>query len=98
LIPEEHSTALTSRRTFLQSCAAILLAQPAAGHLVGVPSFVDGDPAEILSLDQDWLFGGRWIRAVAQPAFNDSPFARITLPHSVASLSWKNWHPDACAA
>ena len=37
-IPEEHSTAPTSRRTFLQGCAAILLAQPAAegpGRIVG---------------------------------------------------------------
>jgi beta-galactosidase len=32
---------------------------------------------------------------MAQTAFDDGAFARITLPHSVTSLSWKNWHPDA---
>jgi beta-galactosidase len=95
LTPEESSPSI-SRRTFLEGCAAVLLAQPAVGHLRGAPLFADGDPAgSILTLDRDWLFGGKWTPEMAQPAFNDSAFASVTLPHSVTALSWKNWHPDA---
>lgn len=50
---------------------------------------------KIIPLDQDWLFGGKWNPAAAQPNFDDSSFAHVTLPHSVTPLSWKNWHPDA---
>jgi beta-galactosidase len=94
LIPEEYSVVPTSRRTFLQGCAAILLAQPAADKFAGAPLLASCGRADVLSLDQDWFFGGRWTPAMAQPTFDDSSFARITLPHSVTSLSWKNWHPE----
>jgi beta-galactosidase len=58
-------------------------------------SLRDTPDEKVFSLDPDWLFGGRWSPAAAQPAFDDSAFARITLPHTVAPLSWKNWQPDA---
>ena len=28
-----------------------------------------------------------------QPGFNDSAFSHVTLPHTVAKLSWQNWDP-----
>ena len=46
-----------------------------------------------LSLDRDWLFGGKLTDASLQPGFNDAAFARITLPHCVANLSWQKWDP-----
>jgi len=44
-----------------------------------------------LSLDRDWLFGGKFTEAAAQPDFADATFARVTVPHCVNQLSWQNW-------
>src|ERR1017187_1063829 len=46
-------------------------------------------------LDQDWLFGGKFSAAALAPSFDDAAFARITLPHCVARLSWQKWDPAA---
>ncbi len=86
--------ASVSRRNFLQGCAAILVTPPVGGHFANAALLPTGAAQKIISLDQDWLFGGKWIPAAAQPNFDDSSFARITLPHSVTPLSWKNWSPD----
>ena len=85
-----------SRRTFLQACAATLLVEPAKGHLASASRFLGSETAtDVLSLDHDWLFGGKWVPAAAHPDFDDTSFVRVTLPHSVSPLSWKNWQPDA---
>jgi beta-galactosidase len=44
-------------------------------------------------LDNDWLFGGKLDPAAVAPAFDDSAFAKVTLPHCVAPLSWRGWQP-----
>jgi beta-galactosidase len=90
LVAETSPPTDLSRRHFLQGCAATLLAASAAGTPV---SHASGE--RILSLDQDWLFGGKWKASAAQPDFDDSAFPRVTLPHTVTPLSWKNWQPDA---
>jgi beta-galactosidase len=46
-----------------------------------------------LSLDQDWLFGGRFDPTKITTA--DSEFSEITLPHCVAKLSWQEWDPTS---
>jgi beta-galactosidase len=48
-------------------------------------------------LGRDWLFGGKFSPAAQEPAFDDSGFAKVTLPHCVAKLSWQNWEPAAWA-
>jgi beta-galactosidase len=53
-----------------------------------------GGPARhMLSLDQDWLFGGKLSAAALEPGLDDTAFSRITLPHCVAPLSWQKWDP-----
>ena len=47
----------------------------------------------------DLNFGGGWLFGVASegsslPGFDDSAFATVTLPHTVAPLSWRNWDPS----
>jgi beta-galactosidase len=46
-------------------------------------------------LDRDWLFGGKFAPDAVVPQFNDAAFARVSIPHSVARLSWQNWDPAA---
>jgi beta-galactosidase len=45
-----------------------------------------------LPVYQVWLFGGA-VGDDAKPPFDDKAFAKITLPHSVAKLSWQDWDP-----
>ncbi|HEV2247508.1 MAG TPA: glycoside hydrolase family 2 TIM barrel-domain containing protein [Terriglobia bacterium] len=88
-----------SRRDFVRSCSVgaatfvsdAMLAHPNAAAMV---SAGQTDPAHCtLSLDRDWLFGGKLSDAALQPGFNDAAFTRITLPHCVAKLSWQKWDP-----
>ncbi|GAA4083586.1 glycoside hydrolase family 2 TIM barrel-domain containing protein [Mucilaginibacter panaciglaebae] len=47
------------------------------------------------SLDQHWLFGGKFTPAAAAADFDDSGFKPITIPHTVAGdLSWQDWDPE----
>jgi beta-galactosidase len=46
-------------------------------------------------LDGDWLFGGKLSGDALKPQFDDTGFAKVTLPHSVAKLSWQDWDPAA---
>jgi beta-galactosidase len=41
--------------------------------------------------NQSWLFGGAYLNGSEDPEYDDSGFARITLPHTVVPLSWANW-------
>ena len=59
-----------------------------------------GPASRTISLDNDWLFGGKLDTSAPNPhsldpAFDDSTFPSITLPHSVTSLSWGKWDPAA---
>ena len=83
-----------ARRDFIRRCAlggAALASTP----LLGCRSVAGGTgaAARTLRLDGDWRFGGRFTEGAQVPDFNDAAFARITLPHCVASLSWQKWEP-----
>jgi len=48
----------------------------------------------LYSLDQNWLFGGRFNAEALQPNFNDKHFTKVSIPHCVSKLSWQNWDPS----
>ncbi|HEV2326213.1 MAG TPA: hypothetical protein VGS10_19905, partial [Terracidiphilus sp.] len=54
-----------------------------------------GAAMRVVRLDRDWLFGGKMKPGALQAAFADGGFQRVTLPHCVAPLSWRNWDPAA---
>jgi beta-galactosidase len=56
----------------------------------GVHAAGSGGPSGILPLNQGWLFGGEYTVGGEAPAFDDSSFQQITIPHSVVPLGWKN--------
>ena len=77
-----------SRRTFSRFCAAtaaLAFAPFGAATKAAVPK-ARGASA-VLSLDRDWLFAKKTDAAELDAGFNNSAFARITLPHCVAPLS-----------
>lgn len=80
-----------SRRSFLHAAAA-LAATPVLQSWGAAPA-PRGPAQRLLSMDRNWLFCGRLAEEALQPAFADESFARVTLPHTVAPLSWQNWDP-----
>ena len=87
-----------SRRGFIRGCAASAALGPAVLTWCDekkLPDRSSGPAQRIVSLDQDWLFGGKLQPAATDPAFNDAAFTPVTLPHTVTPLSWQNWDPTA---
>jgi beta-galactosidase len=54
-----------------------------------------GPARRVLSLNDDWLFGGKFTAETLAPGLDDSGWKRVTLPHCVTELSWQNWNPAA---
>jgi len=56
------------------------------------PAGQAGSPSSrTYDFNQSWLFGGAYLSGSEDPEYDDSGFARITLPHTVVPLSWANW-------
>ena len=89
----------TSRRDFLRNCttAALCSAPVLRSWAAGSGSIVPrrGPAQGVLSLDEDWLFGGKLRPGILDPGFDDAAFERINLPHTVTPLSWQKWSPDS---
>lgn len=45
----------------------------------------------IIPFNQGWLFGGKSAPGALGASFDAKGFTHVTLPHSVAKLSWQNW-------
>lgn len=99
LSQQESKSPPLSRRDFIRNCTAAGAALSAAPILGGWTS--DGSPVSgergpatrTFSLNQDWFFGGKFQSPALDRTFDDSSFAKVTLPHCVAKLSWENWDP-----
>src|SRR5689334_16716618 len=50
------------------------------------------DYRESVAFNAGWLFGA-YTAGCERPGFDDSAFAPVTLPHTVAPLSWQDWDP-----
>jgi beta-galactosidase len=85
-----------SRRQFLTASGAGV-AGLAAWSVLGTgraaadtaPAF--GPASRLVPFDSGWLFGGEAAPGGTQPGFDDSNFVTVTLPHTVAPLSWRDW-------
>src|SRR6185295_186007 len=92
---ETHSAQTTgvdvSRREFVQSCAAAVIALPILGCQSVTPRHSRGPASHTMALDQDWRFGGELKPGALAPNFDDAAFEKVTLPHCATKLSWQNW-------
>jgi beta-galactosidase len=90
---------LISRRTAIRSVAggAALAGAALAGFsaCAGGPALTEfSDQAEgVYEFNGGWLFGGVYTEGAEQPGYADGGFTEVTLPHTVASLSWRDWDP-----
>lgn len=95
------SQVVISRRDFvgrmaLAGCAAVVnpvLGWSEPGHHSSSPR--TGSARRIVSLNRDWLFGGKLDPAEKKPDSYERAFTRVNLPHCVANLSWEGWDPAA---
>jgi len=85
------------RRMFLRAtlggtaaCSLLSVLTPAVR---GAASIARGSAARTILFNDGWLFGPASASSDL-PGFDDSAFATVTLPHTVASLSWQNWDPS----
>ncbi|HVU08970.1 MAG TPA: glycoside hydrolase family 2 TIM barrel-domain containing protein [Verrucomicrobiae bacterium] len=83
-----------SRRKFLRNVAlgtSALAVSPILNYRSLAAPKSTGAARWEIPLNNDWLFGGKFSDDAVQTAFGDSAFEKISLPHSVAKLSWHNW-------
>ena len=67
------------------------LRAPARTRRTSVLSVI-GDDHRTVSFGAGWRFGA-YTDGSEQPGFDDSALAPVTLPHTVAPLSWQDWDP-----
>ena len=83
-----------SRRTLLQAGligGAGVAALPLLAVVDGITR-TDQQPACLaFSLNTNWLFGGQYTAGSESSFYHDGNFARVTVPHTVVPLSWKDW-------
>lgn len=83
-----------SRRGFLRGgVAAAAVAVPVLRSWGAGAAGQRGAAMRVVRLDGDWRFGGKTKPGALGAGFADGDFQRVTLPHCVAELSWRNWDP-----
>ncbi len=91
---------VVSRRTLLR--AGVSGAALAGAALAGLsecassPAMIatSDEAAGIYEFNQSWLFGGIYTDGCTDPGYPDADFSRVTLPHTVTPLSWRDWDPQ----
>jgi beta-galactosidase len=62
--------------------------------LGGIPAQSAGltpAPRYVLSMNRNWLYGGRVVEGSTRPDFDDRQFERVTLPHTNKLLPWHSF-------
>jgi beta-galactosidase len=52
---------------------------------------LDASPRAVLSMNRNWLYGGRAVPGCLEADFDDSKFQRVTIPHTNKSFSWHSF-------
>jgi beta-galactosidase len=71
--------------------AAVSLGIAGEELLTGPAAAAPGEGTRRFDFNQGWLFGGRYTKRAELPEYDDSDYARVTLPHTVTDLSWTSW-------
>jgi beta-galactosidase len=97
----QRVTASTFSRRAVLRAGALSVAALAAGRAIA-PLEAEADvtqdqplPQGRYTLDADWLFGGVYAAGSEQPGYSEAGFSTVSLPHTVAGLSWGNWIPSS---
>ena len=74
-----------------ESVKMMLLAAILHTLVCGVYAAGAGGPEGVVSINQNWLFGGEYVAGSEAPGFNDASFQKVTIPHVVTPLGWDNY-------
>ncbi len=77
---------------FRGGVAQVPSVKPAAGPLRRTSPAV---ASVTYGFNQGWRFGGVYVDGAQAPGFVDGKWAQVTLPHTVARLSWGDWSPGS---
>jgi len=94
--PQRRAPApLPSRRAILRTGAlgGAIASLAAAGCSAARTATAGAGLTRTYDFNQGWLFGGGYVDGSADPRYDDSGFAEVTLPHTVTPLSWGSWDP-----
>jgi beta-galactosidase len=103
--PRPRLAALPSRRAILRTGAGVGVGGAIASLATagcsgtgrtgaGLTAASQGAPtARVYSFNRGWRFGG-YTEGCADPWYDDSGLAGVTLPHTVTPLSWGDWDPQ----
>ncbi len=58
---------------------------------LGAPGKLGSGPRHVLSMNRNWLYGGKNISGADQPGFDDSKFAKVTIPHTNRVFPWHSF-------
>jgi beta-galactosidase len=95
--PGQFPAPLPSRRAILRAGALAGVAAVCSTGLARAGRAA-ADAQGTYDFNQGWLFGGPYVAGSADRDYDDTGFARITLPHTVTPLSWGNWDPASWEA
>jgi beta-galactosidase len=89
---DSSDTSQVDRRTFLLGSAAagLLAAQTKKSEATKLNS-----NTRLYELNRNWLFGGKARAGVSEPAFDDTAWQRIALPHTNVHLPWHSFDESA---
>jgi beta-galactosidase len=79
----QHLNAPVDRRSFILGTAATALSAQVQSKPTGVQ--------RVYELNRNWRFGGKAPQGFAAPEFDDSQWAKVTLPHSNVVLPWHSF-------
>jgi beta-galactosidase len=89
------SDAVPSRRAVLRGGAfggASLMAWRSVGSSRAAAAELAAEPAAgTWDFNRGWLFGGEYVAGAEQADYADGAFTPVTVPHTVAPLSWGSW-------
>ncbi|HWB83913.1 MAG TPA: glycoside hydrolase family 2 TIM barrel-domain containing protein [Bryobacteraceae bacterium] len=86
-----HSKTGVNRRAFMIGTSAVAaLGQLSAQNAARAVPLRRNYP-----LNHNWLFGGKMIPGADEPAFNDSKWKRVTVPHTNVDLPWNSFNDKA---
>lgn len=74
----------------MSSAITVLVLFQLQSLIAGANAAGAGGPGRVTLMNQGWLFGGQYTPGSEAPAFSDTSFQVVTIPHSVVPLGWNN--------
>ena len=79
------------RRDFLKTTGTLVAASTLAGSAVANARTTPASSRRILPLNRNWRYSRTRVEGATLPAFDDSAFERVVIPHANVRLPWHSF-------